>query len=203
MNTHRGLTLLELLMAMIISAMVAGAIAGMLGAVSSGVGTRKDNREIMVLAHGAQCRLSAYVNTARCVLGNDGVNLTLWQDDSRESGTVHASEIRWLRFDALAGAVTVQYVSFPTTWTEVAKELADNEYPANADWETVRAYYSGKNLLASRTLIDHISSVAIQSDQKVASNARHIAMDLTFQNAQTSIVVEASGTIQEHQVPVK
>lgn len=194
---------MELLLAMIITAMVAGAIAGMLGAVSSGLGTKKDDREVMVLAHAAQCRISAYLATSRCVLAQSGSNLTLWLNDSRESGTVHATEIRWLRFDSIAGALVVQYVDFPAAWTATACELADNEYAANTDWETVRAAYQTKGLLASRTLIDHLSSASILRDQPTIIDARHIAYNLTFQSDHAGVGAEISGTIQEQHKPVK
>jgi len=200
---RRGLTLLELMLAIVISAMVAGAIAGMLGAVSSGVSTRRDNREIMVLAHSAQCRLSAYLGTSRCVLAISGGDLTLWLDDSRASGTVHASEIRWLRFDPGAAAISVEYLSFPPGWTQTARELADNEYAADSDWEAVRAYYAAKGLLATRTLVDQVTSVSIDSDEKTTADAVHLIWQLSFDTGETTVAGPVSGTIQEHQAPMK
>ncbi len=199
----RGLTLLELMLAIVITTLVAGAIAGMLGAVSAGVGTRKDNREIMVLAHAAQCRISAYVAASRCVLSASGGDMTLWLDDSRESGTVHATEIRWLRFDADTGEIIVHFVAFPAAWTPTACELADDEYGRTTNWETVRAFYQGKGLLESRVLVDHLVSVAIKMDHKNPMSTRHVAFDLEFEAEHAAVSVQASGTIQSHQEPVK
>ena len=202
-RSRRGLSLLELLLAITISAMVAGAIAGMLGAVSAGVGTRKDSREIMVLAHGAQCRLSAYLATSRCVLADDGSNLTLWLNDDRESGTVHASEIRWLRFDTSTGEIVVDYVSFPASWTPTACELADREYPASTDWSSVHSAYDALGLLESKPLADHLTGVSIQRDAKSVTSSRHICFNLSFQGDITTVTVPVSGTIQEHEAPAK
>lgn len=200
---RRGLSLLELLLAITISAMVAGAIAGMLGAVSAGVGTRKDSREIMVLAHSAQCRLSAYLATARCVLADDSANLTLWLNDDRESGTVHASEIRWLRFDTSTGEIVVDYVSFPVSWTPTACELADREYPASTDWSSVHSAYDALGLLESKPLVDHLTGVSIQRDTKSVTSSRHICFNLSFQGDNATVTVPVSGTIQEHEAPAK
>lgn len=200
---RRGLSLLELLLAITISAMVAGAIAGMLGAVTAGVGTRKDSREIMVLAHGAQCRLSAYLATSRCVLADDGSNLTLWLNDDRESDTVHASEIRWLIFDLSSGEIVVDYVAFPASWTPTACELADREYSVGTDWSTVHATYDGLGLLASKPLVDHLTGVSIQRDQNSVAASRHIAFNLSFQGNNATVTIPVSGTIQDHQPPAK
>lgn len=200
---RRGLTLLELLMAVIITAMVGAGIAGMLGAVSAGVGTRKDSREVMVLAHGAQCRLSAYLATARCVLAAGSSDVTIWLDDSRESGTVHATEIRWIRYDANNGEIIVDYVAFPVTWTPTVCDLVDLEYASSTDFDAVRGYYSGKGLLASRPLVDHVECASIRTDATAALDSRHIVFDLGFESQNQTVMVQVSGTIQEHEKPVK
>ena len=202
-GTRRGLSLLELLMAVIITAMVGVGIAGMLGAVSSGVGTRKDNREIMVRSHAAQCRLAAYLAISQCVLASSGSEITIWLADSRQSNTVHASEVRWLRFNSVTGEFTVDYVDFPAGWTKTASELADLEYPSDTNWETVRAYYSSKGLLTSRALVDDLLTVAIRRDHNDAMAARHITFDLEFEGENVPVPVQVSGTIQNHAPPLK
>jgi prepilin-type N-terminal cleavage/methylation domain-containing protein len=202
-SARRGLSLLELLLAMAITAMVAAAIAGMLGAVSAGVGSRKDNRTIMVLAHAAQSRLGAYFATARCVLVADAANVTLWLNDSRESQTIHATELRWLRFDADAGAVVVQYVDFPDEWSQTACELADLEYAANEDLEAVRTYYLNKGMLASRTLVDKLESAGVVLDKATALTSRHVGYELGFETENgNAVIVPISGTIRNYATPV-
>jgi hypothetical protein len=197
------MTMLELLLAVAITGLVAGGIAGMLGAVSAGVGTRRDNREIMVLAHAAQCRLSAYLATSRCVLHIDGGDVTLWLDDARESQTVHATEIRWLRYDGTTNELRVEFVDFPATWTPTACELADQEYSKTTDWATVRAAYASRGLLASRALVDQLAGSVAQLDDKTALNARHVAFNLDFEGDVTAVTVQVSGTIQNHAAPAK
>ena len=56
------------MLALTITTMIAGAIAAMMATVSAGVTTRRDSRGIMVRAHAAVSRLSAYVVPARCAL---------------------------------------------------------------------------------------------------------------------------------------
>jgi prepilin-type N-terminal cleavage/methylation domain-containing protein len=202
-RNRRGLTLLELLLAMIITALVAGAIAGMLGAVSAGVGSRKDNRDIMVRAHASQSRLAAYFATARCVLASDPTSVTIWLNDSRESGSVHATEIRWLQFDALAGEVVVQYVDFPDNWTRTACELADIEYPASTDWASVLATYQTKGMISTRALVDNLASASVTMNKATPLTTRHVSFLLGFDTEQGIIQVQASGAIRDHITPAK
>jgi prepilin-type N-terminal cleavage/methylation domain-containing protein len=200
---RRGLTLLELLLALVITTLVAGAIAGMLGAVSAGVGSRKDNRAVMVLAHAGQSRLAAYFATARCVLARSGSNITLWLNDSRESNTVHASEVRWLQYDSAAGALMVRYVDFPANWTRTACEIADNEYAASSDWDAVLASYQAKNLISSRALVDNLASVSLTLDHASAAAARRVGFLLGFDTEQGVVEVQASGAIRVLMTPAK
>ena len=53
----RGLSLLELILALSVTASVALAITGMMGAVSTGVEGRRDTRSVLVLANAAASRL--------------------------------------------------------------------------------------------------------------------------------------------------
>lgn len=201
-NVARGLSLLELLLAMTITVMVAAAIAGMLGAVSSGVGTRRDSRTIMVLSNNAESRFSAYIAPSRCVLAAGGGDLTLWLNDSRQSNSVHASEIRWLVYDSNAGAIDVYYVHFPDAWTKAAKDLADNEYPMNTNWSLVLTAYEASGWILHETLVDSLQSVALTLDAAAPMDCRHLNYQLAFRaNAGPAVPVLVAATIREHVKP--
>lgn len=201
-DRHRhGLSLLELLLAMTITVMVAAAITAMLGAVTSGVGARRDTRAIMVLAHAAQSRLSAYIATSRCLLQHDGPNLVIWLNDERASATVHATEVRWLLFDPAAGVITVHYVSFPTAWSQSACDLEDNVFAADSNWFAVLAEYRSKGWIASVPLVDTLESAAVTIDQPTALESRHLLHQLTFQTEGASGPITAASTIRQHLAP--
>lgn len=204
-NSGRGLTLLELLLALTISAMVAAAIAGMLGAVSSGVGVRRDTRDVMVQASAAQSRLAAYVAPSRCLLGVDGPCVVLWHNDARAGGTVHATELRWLLYcDATGDAddsIIVYYVDFPDGWTQTARDIEDLEYASDADWMAVLAYYQGKGWVSSRTIVDGLDSAAVAIDGASAMSSRHVNYELSYITEQGVIAVNVAGTIRQHVVP--
>jgi hypothetical protein len=113
--TRRGLTFLEFILSLAITAMVALAITGMLTSVAMGQRLRRDNRAFVIRTHALKSRLSAYIAPCRSFLMCNGTDLVVWFDDSRESNSVHASEVRWLIFDSVNGTLEVHYVSFPAT----------------------------------------------------------------------------------------
>ena len=199
-SARRGLTMLELILALIITAFVAAAISGMLGAVTSGVTMRRDNRSLMLRAHAAQTRLGAYISSARCLLDADDTSFVVWLSDSRQSGTVHASEIRWIQFDAAAGTFDVLYVKFPQAWSQAAKDLMDEEFSSSADWDAVLASYENQGLIAQLALVDELNSASVIIRTAVG-NARHVEFDLGFDVDDQTQIVRVASTIRLHQQP--
>lgn len=200
--TRRGLTTLELMLALAITAVVAIAISGMLAAVSQGVVSRQDNRAIMVRVHAAQSRLAAYINPSRCLLDATATDLVIWLDDARESGTVHATEIRWLRYDATDGAIDVFWVHFPDAWTQVAKDLADLEYAPAQDWNAVFDYYQSNGWMLSLRLVDGLEWAVVSIDQGTALESRQVQFDLATQTHDQPLVQRVTSTIAIHQPPL-
>jgi hypothetical protein len=195
------LSLLELLLALTITVMVSAAIAAMLGAVSSGVGSRRDTRSVMVLASAAQTRLSAYIVLSRCILNVEGANMVLWVNDDRPGGTVHATELRWLKFDPAAGAINVSFVRFPAGWSQAACDLEDQEYPSTANWESVLASYTASGWVKTQPLVDQLVGVTITTDQPLATASRHVMFRLDVEADEAPVPITAAASIREHALP--
>ncbi len=198
---RRAMTSLELMLSLAITAVVALAITGMLGAVTQGVVTRRDARSIMVRAFAAQSRLAAYIAPSRSLLAANGTQVVVWLDDSRESDTVHASEVRWLRYNAAEGAIDVYFVEFPAGWTELQKDLADLEYPLGENWSTVFSYYQANGWLLDIRLVDGLVSNAVTIDQATAIDSRNVQFNLGFDTGASPLVQPVSATIALHRPP--
>jgi len=200
---RRGLTLIELIMALAITAMVAAAIGAMASAVASGEMSRRDNRGTVVRTYAAKTRLSAYLARCLSVLEIGTGNAVVWLNDWRRGGTVHASEIRWLVFDSANKSIDVYYVDFPDEWNEVQRALEDHEYAAGTDWSAVLNAYTSDGYVSNITLVDGVSSMTITTNQPVAVDSTSITFDIEF-------LLEADGetlnrtvtiTILRHQPP--
>ncbi|MCK4872469.1 MAG: prepilin-type N-terminal cleavage/methylation domain-containing protein [Phycisphaerales bacterium] len=170
-TTHersRGLTLVELLISLIITAMVGTALAALLNAVAVATKTNIGTREIVIRTHAIDSRVALYTDTALALLDvrDDGNGLVIWLSDDRASGTVHGTEIRWLTYDPAENTLTVQYVEFPEGWSQMLKDLYDLEYVAAsyADgdaWWTVLADYISPGYTGSTLLGDQLDGVDI------------------------------------------
>ncbi len=200
---RRGLTFIELVLALAITAMVAAAIAAMIGAVTSGEMSRRDNRGTIIRTYAAKTRLSAYLASCMSVLEVGSVDAVVWVNDWRSGGTVHATELRWLVFDNANKSIDVYYVDFPDEWNQGQQALEDNEYWSGTDWSAVLSSYMSAGYVSNITLVDGVSSMTITTDQPVAVDSTSITFDIGF-------LLEAAGetlnravtiTILRHQPP--
>jgi hypothetical protein len=201
--TRRGLTFLEFVLALAVTAMIGLAITGMMMAVTTGQRSRRDNRSFVIRTEALKSRLAAYLGPSRCILATDGTNLVLWLNDSRQGETVHASEVRWLIFNAVDGTLEVHYVSFPSDWTEVTRALEDHEFPYNADWFSVYGMYDAAGHIASYPLLDGLQAVSVTTDAPEPVDSRQVVYDLAFVTTTgTPHPQTLSATIFRHLRPV-
>ncbi len=202
--TRRGLTFLEFLLALTITAMITAAIAVMVSAVSVGETSRRDNRGYIVRTYSSKSRLSAYVARCRAVLEVDGSDAVVWLNDWRGGDTVHATEIRWFIFDNLTNSIKVYYVDFPDAWTAVAQALEDLEYSSSQDWSAVLNTYMAADHVSSITLVDGVGNVQITTDQAAAIDSIVINFDIEFEMASSGEPVHQVITIRilRHEAPI-
>ena len=202
MPTRRGLSLLELILALSITAMVATAVSGMMSAVVTGVSSRRDSRSLMIRANAAQTRLAAYITPSRAVLDATESDLVLWLEDSRDGGTVHATEIRWILHDASKGTIDVCFVDFPDSWQQTAKDLADRQYNRDADWTAVLEQYLSNGWVSNLPLVDGLDRVTVRIDADQPLDSRHVEYHLEFSTSSGMLPTHVSATVGLHRPPV-
>ena len=202
-TSRRGLSLLELMLALMVTALIAGAVSGMMAAVTTGVSTRRDNRTTMVGASAASSRLGGYVAICRCVLHANGSDFVVWLNDDRESETIHATEIRWFVLDETDDEYDVHFVSFPDGWSQAAKDLEDREYTADANWMQILTAFQAKGWTASMPLVDSLDAVAVTVDDADPLDSRHTSFLLTFLTSDATTDVSVAATLRMHQPPTK
>jgi len=119
------MTLVELMMALAITAIVALAAAGMLSAVTYGSAERTDMRSLLVRQEMIAQRLSAAVRASRQVLDADDDRLILWVSDANHDDVTQVSEVRWIHFSENDGTLTSTSVSFPDHLTHEQMDALD------------------------------------------------------------------------------
>ncbi len=200
---RRGMTFIELVLALMITAMVAAAIGAMANAVGKSESLRRDNRGAIVRTFAARTRLSAYVTSSRCILEVGSSDAVIWVNDWRSSGTVHATEIRWIVFDNADKSIDVYYVDFPDAWNELQQAVEDSEYSTGQDWSAVLSSYMASGYVSNLTLVDGVNSMAVTTNQPAAIDSTSITFDIEFLTEVGGAILDRDFTITilRHQPP--
>ncbi len=123
-----GLTLIELMMALGIMALIGATIGGMLSAVAYGTDEESDVRQLVARNKMVSMRINAAVRGSQKVLDagqtTDHTWAVLWGRDLDENGEPSLLEIRLLEYDA--AAQTLSSYTAPDGTTDVLYELTDD-----------------------------------------------------------------------------
>lgn len=129
-RARRGLTLVEMLMALAITALIGAAVTAMLFGVSHGTHETRDMRGLTLRCKAINARLAARIRTARSVLDADTDRLILWTGDTNGNGKPDLSEVQRIERDSDTGVITSYTLA--DDGTDVEHELADDFNVATA-----------------------------------------------------------------------
>ena len=198
---RRGFTLVETILAISITAMVGTGIATMMSVLGSDATMQFDLRSVLVRSSTAQARLSAYIAPARCVLETHRDRLVLWFDDARDSDSVHASELRWIRLDKNLDRVSVDFINFPDDWSQTAVAITDTEHASGSDWMSIRESFRSRGLLASVPLAEDVSHLAFETESGVDHESRLVEATLHMRTSTDPVEVRLTESIRMHTPP--
>ena len=198
---HRGLTLLELMIAMSLTAMIGAGIVGILNATASSLARDGDQRSMIIGAGISQSRLAALLVPSCAMLDIDETACVAWTTDRRDPGLVNASELVWLRFLPEQGIV-MSHLEFPDTWDERTLLREDPPLKEDADLEQILIHARGRGLVQEVPFIDGLDGVTFGSDAPPPLS-RHVCLELDFNNngSMADPVVQVWATIDRPVAP--
>lgn len=157
---QRGLTLLEMLLAISGMALIGSAIASMLLAVTYGTQTDNDMRSVVTKQMTLRARLSAAIRESTMVLEEGDGYLFLWVHDTDESGHPNLDEIVLIEYDAESETLNTyrapdapganpEYDLASSFSTQTAAVKGDADFPATR-WAS--------GVVAFETTLDHATA---------------------------------------------
>ena len=109
----RGFTLVEMAMAMAITAITALSVAGATIALSKAHQDTEGFYQSLQTARGAMMRIQRSIQGAKLITACTGPTLVLWAEDTDNSKRINADEIAMLVFDSTTREVRMYRLSFP------------------------------------------------------------------------------------------
>ena len=94
------------------------------------------------------------------------------------------------------------FVDFPDSWQQTAKDLADRQYDADANWKMVLDDYQSNGWISTLCLVDGLDGVSVRTDSDDVLDSRHIEYELNFWTSTGSLSTQVSATVRLHRPPV-
>lgn len=182
---RRGMTTLELLIALTITVVIGLAMTTVLTSVARGLSSTNGERSAMQRANVLAHRLSSYTTSALAVLEGDERGLAMWLHDESGDGKVNLLELRVFAVDGQT--MTMRRVVFPDTWTSEELDAANVEVTSIEDPFVVMDQQAALGYVEATTLVDGISGVGVTASGGSAVESPRFAMDV-------DVVVETNRT---------
>lgn len=196
-----GLTLVELLIALMITALMGLAIGSMMTTVGAATGRESAERAALLRAHAGQVRLRAYMDNALSILQHDDDNdaAVIWLYDNLVQDTVNVREIRLITVDE--GEITVEWVQFPDNWTDIMRDAADTVLPPAADFFAAMAAQRALGQTRTTTLLSHVQDAAWTLSASPAQSATRARLALTLDAQGSPVQTLYAFGLKDHAIP--
>ncbi|GEM_PF-1080502 len=202
--SRRGLTLLEFMISILITSLIAVTMSGMITAVARSVEADRYSRESIVRGQSLDVRLGSFITPSLCVLDTTAKpeSLVIWLEDSRASDTVHLTEIRWIERDAATDTVVAHYVKFPDSMTQVERDALDVEVPvAGADWWGALTTMQSLGYTEKTRLCDKVASFTISHSTGSTQAKRIVTAQIVFTPEVGGETIITASSIRELEEP--
>lgn len=202
MMRRRGTTLVEVLMATIVAALVAASTASLLTLIGGALREQDRLAAQLVRTAGGHARFADHVLRARAILLLTATQVVLWvpsedfiaSNEFKEAyDQINAREIRWYRWNSTSKQL------------ELSRTLDANAaavHPLATDWSALFTTLQSANQLQTIAVFDGLASVVFHHHGFNSCSTRRVSLDLTFDQAhggQTLRLSEAVSFLQKHE----
>lgn len=179
-HPRRALTLLELLLAFSITAIIGLAMATVMTTAARGLTGASEGRSGLQRAHAAYMRTRAYTDSGLNLLSVDPARgFALWLHDQKPGQRVNLLELRVFWWNNGDGTLTVERVKTPDAWPP---ELVDNyntTLASSADFFQVMLDQRALGMSASETIADGITDASVAFTGNDPQQAERFRLSLT------------------------
>ena len=177
-QTRRGMTLIELLIGLSITAVTCGILAVLIGATATGTNTQNDGRRALVRLQSLKATLQDEFINARCILAVGTNYVVYWIGDQPTSpvpgnNAVNFSELRMMEIDA-SGNLNIWYCKWPAGTSNATIAANDPAYYVGTDWRATALALKGPTYYASNTLATGATSLNVTLDAASVNAAKYV-----------------------------
>ncbi len=187
-----GLTFIELILSLAITALVGAAVTAMLTAVSSGTASTQDSRGLLAKHKSFDVRMTTAIINSHMILATGSNYAVLWMGDTDADGLPDLSELRLIILDN-SGNLWSYKGTFPSNWTQTQINAADTSYPLNSDFHAVATGLENSTYFPSELWMTGVTSITFTANNASVQSATLLSYRavLTY-GSQTSNAIGAA-----------
>lgn len=202
---RRGLTLLEALLALAITAMVGAVIVTLMNSTAMGTTGQMDGRRHLVRLQGVSSLLNDKLRSTRCILAAQDGALVLWPGDTRNglierNDAVNVSELVLLERDA-EGRLLLYETKFPQPWSSADIISADAVYPGNTNWYAAAQGAKTSGYFVPTVIARNVTEFGVSLDAASPTAARLATLRITLVTEGVSRTVTVSLPVHDLLAP--
>ncbi len=175
-RARRGMTVVELLIAMTITVMIGLAMATVLTSVSRGLSSTNSERSALQRANVLSHRLTSYTQSALAIIEADDRGLAMWLHDESGEGRVNLLELRVFWVDEVGQTISIERIVFPVAWTLEEIDTANTLVTSIEDPFVVIAQQRALGYTETSLLIDGMAAVNFIPAESTAAESSRFAM---------------------------
>jgi len=196
---HRGFTVIELLIASVITSMVAAAVIGTMQAVTGSMQQQDLAADAMARAARAEARIADHVNRARLVLAQDADEVALWlptepftssATNTSDYDTINANELAWYVVDASTGTLTLKYL---------ANRGDRTTYGLSTNWSSLRTTLELQQKLTSVPVLEGLAIGQFRVEDADPCSSGRFTFDGTMIDARGGLALQLGGPLANRQ----
>jgi prepilin-type N-terminal cleavage/methylation domain-containing protein len=181
-----GFTLLEVVIALAITGLLATAIAAMVHGFVYGTTSQADSRRVMVQGKLVRGRLDAAVSGSQMVLAEGTNFLVLWTGDLNPDGVPDLSELRRIEFNSTNKCLW--------SYKAPAGINPDTAYTLDTDFAALTAGLKGGNNFPGELWAQGVTGFTHALDNANCQNAANVYFNLTLQGT-NQVTATVSSTV--------
>lgn len=189
-------TLVELVLAAGITALIGVAIASLFFAVSYGTASRNDMRALVPRQRTITARLDASIRSSKMVLALGSNYVVLWMADTNSNSAPNLSEIRRIEFDSASSSVISYKVTWPSGWSQTMIDAADTQYALTDDFGSVTAALKGNSYFPSEIWSRSVSSWSLSANKSSVQSATMLSYQITTVSGQSTNALVGAASLR-------
>lgn len=197
---RRGLTFIELLIALAITSVTCGILAVLINATATGTNTQNDGRRGLVRMQALKSGLQDEFTNVRAILATGPNYVVYWIGDQLGAPTptnqaVNLSELRMLTVDTATGNLKVWSAQFPDAWTDAMIASTDYVLAANTSWyATCTTLITSSPYAMGTTITTGVTGMTISLDAAAPTAAKliHFQINLSESGVSRTLVLDVA-----------